>query len=199
MRNPIQRPMLHHEVVFDARRARVTNAYAELCLEGGYPQTTVAHIVARTGIARTSFYEVFSGREDAFIALVGRASAELLAVLTTASGDTSADRVQAALRAALDWLAGHEAFASVLLVDAPTGPPAAWRAQVDLYDAIAVRLAHALHGAQAAATAHERMIIGGVASVIRNRLLANELNRAPELAEELSSLFRRRDELEAGI
>jgi AcrR family transcriptional regulator len=70
--------------------------------EQGYKGTTVTEIVERAKVSRASFYAVLSDRDDSFTALISRAGDVLLA-----------------------WLSQNEACASVVLFDAPAGPPEA--------------------------------------------------------------------------
>lgn len=115
-------PTLSRELVLAARRERLIEALAELCLEQGYRRTTVADTHERAGVSRTSFYEVFSNQEDSFAHLIERAGAEMLALLDAAETRAPAGQVAAALEGAMGWAASHEAMASALLFDAPVGP-----------------------------------------------------------------------------
>jgi AcrR family transcriptional regulator len=56
------------EGVVEIQRARMLHAMAELVSERGVANVSVAHIVERAGISRRTFYEVFTGREDCFLA-----------------------------------------------------------------------------------------------------------------------------------
>jgi AcrR family transcriptional regulator len=68
-----QRPMLSQDFLWVARRTRLSDAHAELCLEQGYRETTVTDIVARAGTSRNTFFETFSSRRASFTWLVERA------------------------------------------------------------------------------------------------------------------------------
>jgi AcrR family transcriptional regulator len=54
--------------VMDIQRARVLAAMVEVCGERGVGSVTVAHIVERAGVSRRTFYELYSDREDCFLA-----------------------------------------------------------------------------------------------------------------------------------
>ena len=56
------------EGVVDIQRARMLHAMAELVSERGVANVSVAHVVERAGISRRTFYEIFSDREDCFLA-----------------------------------------------------------------------------------------------------------------------------------
>lgn len=54
--------------VMDIQRARVLAAMVEVCGERGVGSVTVAHVVERAGVSRRTFYELYSDREDCFLA-----------------------------------------------------------------------------------------------------------------------------------
>ena len=56
------------EQVVDIQRARILAAMAEVATEHGAGNVTVAHIVARSGVSRRTFYELFADREECFVA-----------------------------------------------------------------------------------------------------------------------------------
>jgi AcrR family transcriptional regulator len=68
--------------VAEIQRQRILVAMADVCAERGAPEVTVAHIVARSGVSRRTFYELFSDREqcllDALDQAIARASAAVL-------------------------------------------------------------------------------------------------------------------------
>jgi AcrR family transcriptional regulator len=52
----------------EIQRARVLSAMVEVATERGAANATVARVVARSGVSRRTFYELFSDREDCFLA-----------------------------------------------------------------------------------------------------------------------------------
>ena len=59
---------LGRERVNDFQRARIVSAMVEVAAEGGYLGAAVAPVVARAGVSRRTFYELFDGREECFLA-----------------------------------------------------------------------------------------------------------------------------------
>jgi AcrR family transcriptional regulator len=59
---------LARERVSDIQRARILSAMVEVAAERGAAGVSVAHVVARSGVSRRTFYEIFAGREDCFLA-----------------------------------------------------------------------------------------------------------------------------------
>src|ERR1700749_9214 len=68
MRPPPGRQRLSREFIARHQRARIVAALAEETMEKGYRAVTVADIVRRAGIARNTFYDNFSSKEDCFLA-----------------------------------------------------------------------------------------------------------------------------------
>jgi AcrR family transcriptional regulator len=54
--------------VAEIQRARMVAALVEVARERGVSGVTVAHVVARSGVSRRTFYELFEDREDCFLA-----------------------------------------------------------------------------------------------------------------------------------
>ncbi len=61
------RHSLSREFIVEHQRARIIAALAEETVEKGYRAVTVSDIVRRAGIARNTFYENFSSKEDCFL------------------------------------------------------------------------------------------------------------------------------------
>ena len=61
--------------VDEIQRARVLGALREVVAETASPAATVAHIVARAGVSRRTFYELFADREECFLAAFDQAVA----------------------------------------------------------------------------------------------------------------------------
>jgi len=105
---------------------------AEETVEKGYRAVTVADIVRRAGIARNTFYENFSSKEDCFLAASEFAVKEALRRVVDAASkvDTWPARVNAGLAAFLHYVASEPALARTCIVEALSAGPAA----VDRYE-----------------------------------------------------------------
>jgi AcrR family transcriptional regulator len=64
----------------DARREQLLDAALSCFVERGYHGTHVAHVIARAGVARGTFYLYFDSKHEVFSALVDRMLAIFLAV-----------------------------------------------------------------------------------------------------------------------
>src|ERR687887_1541556 len=58
---------LPRDVVVKSQRSRMLGALVEVVAEKGYAATTVADIIARAGVSRTTFYQQFKDKEDCFL------------------------------------------------------------------------------------------------------------------------------------
>jgi AcrR family transcriptional regulator len=102
------------------QRRRILAATADVVAERGLPQVTVAHIVARANISRRTFYDLFSDREDCFLAAFDDAIAQLAPVVSAAwaSERSWRARTRAGLAAILELLGDEPGLRSLLIVDA---------------------------------------------------------------------------------
>lgn len=106
-----------HERVTEIQRVRMLAAMVELVAERGAGDVTVAHVVARSGVSRRTFYEVFSDREDCFLAAFDEAVQRLALIVVPAYQQPSRwrEQIRAGLTALLQFL-DHERAAGRLLV-----------------------------------------------------------------------------------
>lgn len=108
--------------VVELQRARIIVAMGELVREQGVSGVTIAHIVARSGISRRTYYELFNDREDCLLATfddaVERAAAAVLPAYRSERGGAWEDQLRAGLGALLRFLDDEPALAGLLVVDA---------------------------------------------------------------------------------
>ncbi len=100
------------EKVSEIQRARILAAMTEVAAERGAGNVTVAHIVARSGVSRRTFYELFDDREACFLAAFDAAAQRISARVVTAyegapgsrSGTGWRERIRAGLAELLECL-----------------------------------------------------------------------------------------------
>ncbi len=105
--------------VAEIQRARMLAALVEVVAEQGAASLTVTHIVARSGVSRRTFYEVFEDRDDCFLAALEHAVARLASVVDAAyeqPGPWRA-RIRAALVVLLESLDDDPDIARLLIVE----------------------------------------------------------------------------------
>lgn len=95
---------LERERVAEIQRARMLDAMAELACELSPERVTVAHVVARAGVSRRTFYELFADREACFAAAFEQTIARAASVVAPAYRESS------------DWVDGIRAGLTEMLV-----------------------------------------------------------------------------------
>jgi AcrR family transcriptional regulator len=120
--------------VTELQRARLLDAAFAVVSEDGYRRMTARRVSGRAGVSNKTFYDLFTDREDCFLAAFDHAVEELAAVVVPAwEGDREwATRVRAGLGALLGFLDGEPALRRLVFVEALGAGPRvlARRAQV---------------------------------------------------------------------
>ncbi len=106
--------------VAEIQRQRILGAIVQVAAEKGAANVTVAHIVARAGISRRTFYELFEDREACLLTAldeaIGQASA---AVLPAYEAQTKwRERIRASLAALLRFLDEEPGLGRLCVVEA---------------------------------------------------------------------------------
>lgn len=89
--------------VASSQRQRMLDAILDAVGERGYAATTVAHVTAAAGVSRTTFYEQFRSKEDAFLAAYDEFGEQFLADMDDVAGTTPAEVLGAAAERLVDW------------------------------------------------------------------------------------------------
>jgi AcrR family transcriptional regulator len=114
---------LRRAQVAQIQRARILAAMFDVATELGAANVSVAHVVERSGVSRRTFYEVFSDREDCFLAAfedaLAFASQRVLPVFE-AEGRWR-ERVRAGLVALLSFLDEEPVIGRLLIVESVGG------------------------------------------------------------------------------
>jgi AcrR family transcriptional regulator len=113
--------------VVDLQRARIITGMVEVVAERGVARSTVAHVVARSGVSRRTFYELFSDREDCFLAAFDQAVEHAAARVLPAYREAGSwvERVRMGLRALLEFLDDEPGLGRLAVVDALGAGPVA--------------------------------------------------------------------------
>jgi AcrR family transcriptional regulator len=125
---PRGRHRLTRAQVAASQRGRMLDAMAQVVAEQGYAHTTVAAVVARSGVSSKAFYEQFSDKEDCFLAAYDTGTDVLLHAMRAAFESAPADpliRFDRALGAYLHLLATETAFARTFLIEVYAAGPQA--------------------------------------------------------------------------
>jgi AcrR family transcriptional regulator len=118
---------LPRDVVVKSQRSRMLGALVEVVAEKGYAATTVADIIGRAGVSRTTFYQQFKDKEDCFLVAHQRGGeAQLRKVIEAVESVSDPfEQLRRNLRAYLGELVAYPAAARAFLLEvAPAGPRA---------------------------------------------------------------------------
>jgi AcrR family transcriptional regulator len=110
------------------QRSRILRALAEEVALSGYHRTTVAAIVKRAGVARSSFYDCFANKEECFLAaceLTGEEAMRRVEAAVLEAPPSWARRVRGAIGAFLAFATAEPALVRLFFLDAPAAGPAA--------------------------------------------------------------------------
>jgi AcrR family transcriptional regulator len=179
----------------DIQRTRMVDAMVMACAEVGAANASVAHVVARAGVSRRTFYELFADREDCFLATFDDVVQRALRRVSSVHDARArwVDRVRAALVALLRFLDEEPALARFLIVESLAGGPAALerRAQVLAAAARAVdAVREEVKGARRAPPLAAEGAVGGVLAVLHAHIACGEDERPLlRLANELTSMI----------
>jgi AcrR family transcriptional regulator len=190
MRPPPGRQRLSREFIARHQRARIVAALAEETMERGYRAVTVADIVRRAGIARNTFYDNFSSKEDCFLATQDFAVEEALARVVEAAGEADGwqERTVAGLGAFLKYVADEPALARTCIVEALSAGEAAQERYEQSLQAFVPLLRkgreYSDHGDDLPETLEET-IVGGIFWVIYQRIVLGEAGKIEALLPDL--------------
>jgi|ERR671930_473696 AcrR family transcriptional regulator len=118
---------LPRDVVVRSQRSRMLHALVEVVASKGYHAATVADIIGRAGVSRTTFYQQFKDKQDCFLVAYQRgADAHWRSVVeAVASAGDPPERLRRNLRAYLGELVEHPAAARAFLLEVAAAGPAA--------------------------------------------------------------------------
>lgn len=169
-------------------------AMAEVASELGAANVTVAHVVARSGVSRRTFYEHFAGRDECVEAAFELAIERIAARVVPAyrQHEKWSERVRASLHALLSFLDEAPYIACLVFVQALSAGPAILERRrhiiAILTDAIDLgREQSSSAGGVLPLTAEG--VVGAVFSIVHARLLEPARPPLVELASELMSVI----------
>jgi AcrR family transcriptional regulator len=102
-----------------SQRRRILDAMIDCCAEKTYAGTTIADLVGRGSVSRTTFYKLFTDKRDCFDAAVTLCIERLAATLAAgaAAGDSPAEATRRGTAAGLELLAAEPQLTLVLSGD----------------------------------------------------------------------------------
>jgi AcrR family transcriptional regulator/DNA-binding MarR family transcriptional regulator len=165
-----------HKHVAEIQRARILAAMVEVASERGAGNVTVARVVARSGVSRRTFYELFTGGEECLLAVMEDSLVRARSCVLEVYDPREAwrVRVRAALHVLLGFVEDEPARGRLLIVESlRAGPEALERRSRVLAELIvavdAGRRENASGSGLTPLTAEG--VVGSVLSIIHARLL----------------------------
>jgi AcrR family transcriptional regulator len=164
--------------VSDIQRARMLSAMVEVTAERGAGNVSVADVVARSGVSRRTFYEIFEDREDCFLAAFDDAIEKLARVVIPAYEHEAGwrEKIRAGLIALLEFLDSERDMGRLVVVETLAAGPRGLerRGQVlgEIVDVVDEGRVEARKG-EAPLRLSAEGVVGAVLSVLHTRLLAN--------------------------
>jgi AcrR family transcriptional regulator len=162
--------------VTELQRVRLLDAAFAVVAEDGYKRMTARRVSGRAGVSNKTFYDLFTDREDCFLAAFDHAVDELAAVVIPAyQGEKEwTARIRAGLGALLGFLDGEPALRRLVFVEAlGAGPRVLERRARVLGD-----LGSVIEGGRAGVKTGRELppltaesVVGAAFSVIHTRLL----------------------------
>jgi AcrR family transcriptional regulator len=154
-------------------------ALIEVARERGAGGVTVAHVVARSGVSRRTFYELFEDRDDCFFAafdLAVERAAQCVLPAYRAPGNWR-ERVRAGLGALLEFLEDEPGMGALCVVEALGAGPGALERRAGvvsvLIDAVDEGRREVAGGARPTRLTAEG-VVGAVLAVLHARLAGGE-------------------------
>jgi AcrR family transcriptional regulator len=181
---PRGRHGLSRERVTESQRGRIIQAMIEAVAERGYQDTRIGDVVERAGVSRATFYTLFDGLEDCFLAAYDQAASRLFATTSAAFNENSetpwAERIRSGMSALLDLLAQWPAGARFAIVEVLAAGPkalarrdAALRQFTEFIDAGRNHASAELPGITSVA------IVGGINELLYSEILHGATARLP--------------------
>jgi AcrR family transcriptional regulator len=183
-----------HEQVAEIQRARLLAAMVDVVAERGAANVTVARVVARSGVSRRTFYELFSDREDCLLATFDEAIQRIASRVAPVYEQhrTWRDRIRAALQELLSFLDDDPFTGGLVIVQAfGAGHLALERRQRVLGQVIAAvdeGRAESKTGSEPPPLTAEG-VVGAVLSIVHSRMLEEQHPPLVELTGGLMSMI----------
>jgi AcrR family transcriptional regulator len=187
---PPERERLPREVMAEHQRDRIIAASIGVFAKRGYHATTVDHIIAAAKTAVGSFYSLFEGKEDCFLAAYDRIVAsgrEQIEAAIPPDADQP-EKVCHALAALLSLIAAEPSHARLALVEAQTAGPVA----LARYQASLDRVVPELRRCRKASPVGEELpaslelaTLGGIVWYLQQRIVLGEIADPPALLPDL--------------
>jgi AcrR family transcriptional regulator len=197
---PRGRRALPREDYLAIQRSRLIAAMKESAATRGYAATSLSELTRLAGVSKGTFYEVFPAKEDCFLAALQSSirGARAAALEGHRSSADWIERLRAGLGALLAFAAAQPSDTRMYVLETAAAGPRAIELRDQTLAMFAGLLGAGLEAepgraevqAEAKAEAEidehsERALVGAIHQVIARHVLSGEIERLPELRDEL--------------
>jgi AcrR family transcriptional regulator len=187
---PSGRHGLHRSFVAENQRERILSAVGAAAADHGYADMSVETVIARAGVSRRTFYDLYRNKEDAFLAAYDAAVARQVAHVRSAylQESTVRDRLRAGITAFMQFLAAEPELARACVVEVlAAGPRALARrnAAMRMFTEIIEENIRELAPSWPVPRLTAETIVGGIHEVVFNRILDDRIDELPGLVDGL--------------
>lgn len=186
------RHQLSRDEVRTHQRKRVFAAMEQVMAEKGYLDTSVADVIKAAGVSRQTFYQLFTSKQDCFVASYTRRQEALISsVLDDLAGDTPMERFAVLLRAYLWSIAEDPGRSRIYLIGVYAAGPEAIAHRLELQQ----QFVDGVAGLFDASTAQDRFncwtVVAAVSAMVTNALLADDADAVLELYDPVLAMTER--------
>ncbi|HTA13953.1 MAG TPA: TetR/AcrR family transcriptional regulator [Solirubrobacteraceae bacterium] len=176
------------------QRARILAAMFDVVTERGSAGLSVAHVVERSGVSRRTFYEIFSDREDCFMAAFDDALAfAAQRVLPAYQAEKRwRERIRGALVALLAFLEEEPIVARLLIVESLAWGGRALERRNEIVSRLVLAVDEGRREARGGAALPELTgegIVGGVLSILQTKIAGGDGESLVELTNQLMGMI----------
>jgi AcrR family transcriptional regulator len=177
-----------------SQRERLLEAMTHVAAREGYAEMSIAHLTARAGVSRQTFYELFEDKEDCFLAAYQKASSEILGKLQQAVNTSDWwETPSKAMRVLLEEMDSDPETAWLFFVEGMAGGSRVRRHRNEVLDAFERLTENFLnHAPQDGMTLDIPSIalVGAIRSIASSYMNANSVDRLPALLDDLVAWMR---------
>lgn len=175
------------------QRTRLLEAMAYVVAERGYVKTSVAAVLKRAGVGRETFYELFSDKEDCFLAAYDSV-VELMLSVSSQALDEDGDPLERWSRSLADYLStlgAHPEVARTFLIEVYAAGPRAIGKRGELQQRFVDLVAENFRARDEDDRFACEALVAATSSLVTTRVGAGAAETLPALHEPLVGLARR--------
>jgi AcrR family transcriptional regulator len=169
---------------------RALRAFAAVVAEEGYVDTTVDAVLKRAQMSATTFYAHFHGKDDAMLAAIDSACAQMLAAILPAfrRAPDWPDGIRSGFGALCNFLASRPALAQLIAVEIFAAGAAAVERRSETLEPLEELVGQGFEREPEAPKVSPEAVTGAILTLIRKRLRDSGAHSLPSLAPLLTYL-----------